>query len=243
MASTSLQEKKVVIIGGASGIGFAVAQAALEDGASVVVASSQAANVDAAVGRLGAGSEGGAVDVRNEADVARFFTEVGAFDHLVFTAGDWGARGGGSLHELDLAAAGAAFTVRFWGAVAAIKHGCRQIAENGSITLTDGMIAHRPWKGAAVASAMAGAIEHLTAGLAVDLAPVRVNAVCPGLVMTDRIRLAPAKQRERLTRFTDGQPLARAAEPAEVAQAYLYLMRGGYTTGQVLRVDGGRSVV
>jgi NAD(P)-dependent dehydrogenase (short-subunit alcohol dehydrogenase family) len=240
MAATSLRSKTVVIVGGTSGIGFAVAQAALEEGAKVVVASSKAENVEGAVARLGEGAQGWAVDVNDEAGLAAFFQRLGGFDHLVYTAGDWTGFRGGPLRDLDLTAANAAFTVRFWGALAAIKHGLGKIAEGGSITLTDGMMAHRPMKGAALSTAMLGAIEHLTRGLAVDLAPVRVNAVCPGLVLTDRTRGMPE---EMIQRYTAAQPLARGAEPAEVAQAYLYLMRAGYTTGQVLKVDGGRSVV
>jgi len=248
MSASPLHSQKVVIIGGTSGIGFAVAQAALAEGAQVVVASSQAANVEASVSGLGEGAQGSrvtgaSVNVRDEADVARLFEGVGALHHLVFTAGDWGAFGGGRLADTDLSAAAAAFTIRFWGALAAIKHASPLIADGGSITLTDGMIAHRPRKGAAIASAMAGAVEHLTRALAVDLAPVRVNAVCPGLVLTDNNKAVPPERQQRLLRMTEGQPLARGAEPWEVAQAYLYLMRGGYTTGQVLLVDGGRSVV
>ncbi len=88
---------------------------------------------------------------------------------------------------------------------------------------------------------MAGGIEHLARALAVDLAPVRVNAVCPGPILTDLLKRAPA---DRLRRFIGpDQPLPRAGTPEEVAEAYLYLMRGGYTTGQVMLVDGGRSVV
>jgi len=130
--------------------------------------------------------------------------------------------------------------VRFWGALSAAKHGCRTIAEGGSITLTGGLLAHRPMKGAPLATMVAGAIEHLTRALAVDLAPVRVNAVCPGIVLSERTKQLPE---ERLRMFTARLPLARGGEPAEAAQAYLYLMRGGYTTGQVLLVDGGGSVV
>jgi len=242
MKTNSLHEKKVVVIGGTSGIGMAIAAAALDEGARVVVASSQQANVQGALKRLGDGATGFAVDVKDEGSVASFFKEVGPFDHLAFTAGDWGGGlgFGGSARELDLAAAQAAFTVRFWGALAVVKHGSRTIADGGSITLTDGMLAHRPRKGAPAVTAMAGAIEHLTRALAVDLAPVRVNAVCPGLVMTEHTSQLPEQVRRT---FTARLPLARGAEPAEVAEAYLYLMRGGYTTGQVLLVDGGGSVV
>jgi len=240
MAANSLSGKRVVVIGGASGIGFAVAKAALEEGARIVVASSQSANVEAAAARLGEGTVGSAVDVTDEAAVAAFFEGLGAFDHLVFTAGDWAGGFGSPLAQFDLAAAKTTLGVRFWGAIIAVKHACGAIAKDGSITLTDGMLAHRPMKGAALATAMSGALEHLTRALAVELAPVRVNAVCPGLVLTDRNRAMPDAM---VKRFTDGQPLARAAEPAEVAQAYIYAMRAGYTTGQVLMVDGGRWVV
>lgn len=239
-SSMSLDGQCVVVIGGASGIGFAVAAAARDDGARVVIASSQEANVQAALERLGGGATGFAVDVNDEASIAGFFERLGPFDHLAFTAGDWGGSMFAPARDLDLATAQAAFAVRFWGALAVVKHGCRTIAQGGSITLTGGMLAHRPMKGAPVSTAVVGAIEHLTRGLAVDLAPVRVNAVCPGIVLTERTKLLPE---DLLRTFTARLPLPRGADPAEAAEAYLYLMRGGYTTGQVLMVDGGGSVV
>jgi NAD(P)-dependent dehydrogenase (short-subunit alcohol dehydrogenase family) len=244
MTAGPLHGKKVVVIGGTSGIGFAVARGALIEGAAVIVASSGAANVEAAMKKLGDGAAGSAVNVRDEADVAAFFDRTGAFDHLVFTAGDWGFVRGGPLRDLDLGGAGAGFEVRFWGALRAIKHASEHIAPGGSITLTDGVVAHRPPKGAALASAMAGAIEHLVRALAIDLAPVRVNAVCPGLVLTEVWNSIPADQRdERIRQMTARQPLPRGGDPAELAEAYLYLMRGSFTTGQVLIVDGGMSLV
>jgi NAD(P)-dependent dehydrogenase (short-subunit alcohol dehydrogenase family) len=210
----------------------------------VVVGSSNPQNVEAAVGRLGAGASGHAVDVKTEADVEAFFDKAGALDHLVFTAGDWGGRGARPLAETNFDQAEALFAVRFWGALAAIKHATPRMPENGSVTLTNGMIAHRPRRGTPISTAMAGAIEHLVRGLAVDLAPIRVNAVCPAAIRTDVWNSIPADQREaRLAEMTRRQPLARIGEPEEVAEAYLYLMRGGYTTGQVLLVDGGTSVV
>ena len=240
----SFRAKRAVIIGGTSGIGFAVAEALLNEHAEVLVVSSKKERVEAAVKRLANGARGFAVDVRNEEEISQFFSRLGAFDHLVYTAGDWGAMAGGSVADIDIAKAGAVFAIRFWGALTAIKHAHKSIAPNGSITLTDGMIAHRPRKGAALSTAMAGAIEHLTRGLAVDLAPVRVNAVCPGGVRTEVWNSIPEEKREeRFRRMTERLPISRIGEPEEIAQAYLYLMRGGYTTGQVLYVDGGMSVV
>jgi len=237
---SSLESKRVVVIGGATGIGFAVAEAALAEGARVVVASSREENVQAAVKRLGDGATGSVVDVREEASVAAFFEKLGAFDHLAITAGDWGGGFGSPIRDLDLAAAKARVEVRFWGAALAIKYGCRTIAQDGSITLTGGMLAHRPMKGAPFATAFGGATEHLARALAVDLAPVRVNAVVPGLVLTDQVKQMPEAMRQM---FTARLPLPRGASPAECAQAYIYCMRGGYTTGQALMVDGGGFVV
>jgi NAD(P)-dependent dehydrogenase (short-subunit alcohol dehydrogenase family) len=238
--SVSLEGQTVVVIGGASGIGLGVAKAALAEGAKVVIGSSQAENVERAAAILGGSASGAVINVVDEASVAAFFERLTGLDHLVFTAGDWGANRGGPPRDIDLAGAQAAFAVRFWGALAAVKYASRIIAPTGSITLTDGMMAHRPMKGAAVSTAMLGAIEHLTQGLAVDLAPVRVNCVCPGLILTERnSQMRP----DMLQAYTARSPLARPGATAEVAEAYLYLMRAGYTTGQTLRVDGGGSVV
>lgn len=240
-----MKDSRIVVIGGTSGIGFAVAQRGLSEDAQVIVGSSNPDNVDSAVERLGSGASGHTIDVRDEASVAAFFERAGAFEHLVYTAGDWGAiRKGGTIADLDLDNAKDIFTVRFWGALTAIKYAQAQIATAGSITLTDGAIAHRPRKGAPVNTAMAGAVEHLTRSLAVELAPLRVNAVCPGYVLTEVWNSIPEDAREEQIRnMTQRQPLPRAAEPSEVAEAYLYLMRGTFSTGQVLIVDGGMTLI
>ena len=245
MTSPILHGRRVVVIGGSSGIGFAVAERAIREGAHVFVGSSSAARVEDAVKRLGPAASGAAVDAREETSLSAFFERSGSFDHLVFTAGDWPAlRRPGAIAELDLQGAAAIFTVRFWGALAAIKHAHGRISPSGSITLTNGVVAHRPRKGAALATAMAGAIEHLTRALAVDLAPVRVNAVCPGLILTEVWNSIPEEQRaEQLRRMTARLPLPRAGEPDEVAEAYLHLMCATYSTGQVLVVDGGKTLV
>jgi NAD(P)-dependent dehydrogenase (short-subunit alcohol dehydrogenase family) len=239
-----LDGKRIVIIGGSSGIGLAVAKGAIAEGAEVVVGSSQAGNVETATRQLGNRASGHAINVRDEDTVAAFFGQAGAFDHLVFTAGDWGGRGPRVMTETDFAKAADLYAVRHWGALATIKFGLPQMREGGSITLTNGMIAHRPRKGTALSTAMAGGIEHLTRGLAVDLAPIRVNAVCPGAIRTEVWNSIPAETREeRFREMSARLPIARIGEPNEVAEAYLYLMKAGYTTGQVLLVDGGGSVV
>ena len=104
----------MVVIGGASGVGFAVAAAALEAGAEVVVGSSQTLRIEAAAEKLGRGAKGFTVDVREEASVAAFFDAAGPFDHLVFTAGDWGHLLG-PTRDLDVEASKARMEVRFLG--------------------------------------------------------------------------------------------------------------------------------
>jgi len=234
-----LDGTKVVVIGGASGVGFAVAAAAMEAGAEVVVGSSQAARIEAAAQKLGRGAKGLTVDVRDEASVAAFFEAVGPFDHLAFTAGDWGHMFG-AIRDLDIESSKSRIEVRFWGAARAAKHALRQIANTGSITLTGGMLAHRPRPGAPLITASAHSTEGLAIGLARDIAPVRVNAVCLGLILSEQVQ---GMGEVMITGYTANLPLPRAGTVEEAAEAYLYLMRATYVTGQVVRVDGGGSLV
>jgi NAD(P)-dependent dehydrogenase (short-subunit alcohol dehydrogenase family) len=237
----NLKGQRVLVIGGTSGIGFAVAKAALDDGAEVTIASSSADRVRRGTERLGGGL-GVQLDVTDEAAVEAFFSTCGGFDHIAFTAADWGQVSHAPFPQTDLRAAAGLFQVRFWGALAIAKHGAAQVAPGGSITFTNGMAAHRPQKGLAVATAMAGAIEHLVLGLAVELAPVRVNGVCPGAIRTEAWDDVPEDFRRFQEARLAGQLVPRAGAPEEAAEAYLYLMRGTYTTGQVLRVEGGWSL-
>jgi NAD(P)-dependent dehydrogenase (short-subunit alcohol dehydrogenase family) len=234
-ATMSLDGIRVVVIGGATGVGFGIAELASELGATIVIGSNNEAKISVAVERLH-NATGRTVDLRDEASVAGFFEELGAFDHLAITAGDWGGPMFVSARDLDLTQTRDLLNVRFWGALAAVKHGSRMIAQNGSITLTSGIIAHRPRKGTPVAAAVAGAIEHLACGLAMDLAPVRVNAVSLGLVLTDIVKQMPES---RMQAMVAPLPIPRGATPAEAAKAYVYFMLNDYATGQILPVEGG----
>jgi NAD(P)-dependent dehydrogenase (short-subunit alcohol dehydrogenase family) len=236
-----LKGARVLVIGGASGIGFAVAQSAIAEGAQVTIASTDLARLKTAAMRLD-DAEIARLNVTEESSVQEFFQAPRSFGHIVFTAGDWGTVRRGALADLELAAAETLFRVRFWGAVAVAKHGARCMPTGGSITLTGGMSAHRPQKGSVIATAMAGAVEHLTLGLAVELAPIRVNAVSPGAIRTEVWETFPANLREAEFARIERQVLPRIGEAEEAAEAYLYLMRGGYTTGQVLYVEGGSAL-
>ncbi len=231
----SLAGRRVIVIGGATGIGFGVAELARAQGAAVVIGSTTESSVTAAIDRL-PGATGHIVDLRDEASVAGFFRALGAFDHLAITAGDWGGPMFVSSRDIDLTEARALLDVRFWGALAAVKHGCHTIAQDGSISLTSGILSQRPTRGAPMPTAVAGAIEHLVRGLALDLAPVRVNTVSPGFTLTDQTK----KMGEAMLQSIVAKlPIPRAASPAETAKAYIYLMLNDYATGQTLPVDGG----
>ena len=239
---SSLQDKRVVVVGGSSGIGLAVAQQAASQGAKVVIVSSNAERIQQAVEFISGEAQGQAVDVADEAAVATFFAKLGSFDHLVFTAGD-------SLHLHDLAVtdlqqARHAFELRYWSALAAVKYGSPHIRKGGSIVLTTGIAGLRPQKGWVIAASVCGTIEALTRALAIELAPIRVNAVSPGVVRTNLWQAMSAPERERLFESVGKSlPVGRVGEASDIAQAYLFLMQEGFATGQTVVVDGGTVLV
>jgi NAD(P)-dependent dehydrogenase (short-subunit alcohol dehydrogenase family) len=237
-----LQGQRIVVVGGTSGIGLAVAEGSAREGAQVVVASRRPESVEAAVKLLGDGTEGHVLDATGEDAVRGFFERIGAYDHLVYTAGESLLLE--PLAEADVARARRFLDTRLWGAYTAVKYGAASIRPGGSVVLTTGTAGRRPIPGSSAASALCGAMESLTRALAVELAPVRVNAVSPGLVRTELWRELPRADREGLFRSSaESLPVGRVGEPADVAEAYVYLMRGGYSTGSVVVVDGGGTLV
>jgi NAD(P)-dependent dehydrogenase (short-subunit alcohol dehydrogenase family) len=243
----TLNGKRIVVLGGSSGIGLATAQAAAREGAAVVIVSSRKARVDQALATLPAGTEGqvhegAAVDLTDEKAVRALFAKLGSFDHLVFTAGETLQLG--SLAHTDVEAARRFFGLRYWGAFVAAKYGSGSIRPGGSIVFTSGLAGQRPHAGWALGASICSAMEGLTRALAVELAPIRVNIVSPGVVKTPLWAEMTDKDREALYRQTEEKLLVgHVGEPAEIAEAYLYLMRQTYGTGQVLPVDGGGALV
>ena len=236
--NSELSEKRIVVLGGSSGIGLAVAQQVVAQGARAIIASSNAERVKQAVATLDGKAEGHALDLSNERDIQNFFQKIGDFDHLVFTAGDTL-----QLNELaatDLAKARHAFELRFWAVLAAVKHASAHIREGGSIVLTTGVAGERPHKGWTLAASVCGAIVALTRALAVELAPIRVNAVSPGVVRTNLWDNMQEQDREAMYKNVGNHLLVgRVGEASEIARAYLFLMQEGYSTGQTVVVDGG----
>ena len=233
-----LAGKHVVIIGGSSGMGLATAASAAGAGAKVTIASSDQSRLDAALAALPGGCNGVVVDARSEASVAEALAGIGELDHLVYTAGN--SVTPRPLAKVSLDEARRLFDVRFWGAVAAVRHAAPRIKAGGSIVLTSGTVAVRPAAGAALMAGGAAAIEGLTRGLAVELAPVRVNAVRPGAVHTPMWDVAPEPQRSALLGALADRTITKTVgEPGQIAAAHLYLMDNRFVTGTVLTVDGG----
>jgi NAD(P)-dependent dehydrogenase (short-subunit alcohol dehydrogenase family) len=234
--------KRIVIIGGTSGLGFATAELALARGASVLVASRGQDAVDKAVTALGEQAEGRTLDVTDEGSVRDFFAASGDFDHLVYTAGE--PLMNATLADTDIEAARKFFAIRYFGALTAAKYGAPHVLPGGSITLTSGIASTRPQGGTVVVSSVLSAIEGMTRALALELAPVRVNAVVPSIIRTEMWDGLPAAAREGLyASVASSLPLGRVGERHDVAEAYAYLMTNPHTTGTLLTVDGGAVLV
>lgn len=239
---TTLAGKRVVVLGGTSGIGLGTAEAVAKAGALITVVSSSQQKVDEALTILPEGSNGFVADLGNEKQIAQLFEKIGKFDHLVFTAGD--SLKFSDLPGLNIEEAKQSFNLRFWGAIMAAKHAAPLIKTGGSITLTTGALGQRPRKGTVVIAGMASAIDGLTRALAVELAPVRVNAVCSGTVRTNLLSNLSTADREVFFSQVGSKLLTgKVGNPKDLAEAYLYLMRGSFTTGQVIVVDGGSVLV
>jgi NAD(P)-dependent dehydrogenase (short-subunit alcohol dehydrogenase family) len=233
-----LRGQRAVVLGGTSGIGLATAQAVACHGAEVTVVSRRPASVERALADLPSGTRGLVADLTDPAQVCRLFDELGSINHLVFTAGEPLALM--DLDALDLATARQFFDLRYFGALWAAHAAARHLRPGGSITLTSGTAACRPGPGWAVASSICGAIESLTRALAVELAPIRVNAVAPGVVRSPLWDSMTQASREQLYSDTAAAiPAGRVGEPGDIALAYLCCVTQPYATGSILTVDGG----
>ncbi|OOQ59187.1 SDR family oxidoreductase [Mucilaginibacter pedocola] len=237
-----LKGKKVILFGASSGIGLATAKAAAAEGAHVVIVSSNRERIDKALTQLPQGSEGHALDLSKEENIKTFFKGIGAFDHLVYTAGENLSLN--TIGKTNIDDARSFFSVRFWAAFAAVKYGSPLINAGGSICLISGTASLRPGSGWGVASAICAAMEGFVRAMAVELAPIRVNAVVPGVIKTPMWDSMPAEQREGLYRSAEeGLLLKRVGEPEDVAEAFIYLMKQRFGTGQCVVVDGGTVLV
>ncbi len=241
-AKGTLQGKIVVVMGGSSGIGLATAKAAAIEGSQVTIVSSNEQRLNHALAQLPANCAARVVDLSKEDNIKSFFEQNENFDHLVYTAGENIVLN--QLKDTDLDKARQYLMIRYWGAVASVKYAAPYLNKGGSITLTSGIASCRPGKGWWLGSSITSAMEGYTRAMAVELAPVRVNAVSPGVVRTNLWDSIPEVEREKYyTTVGNSLLVERVGEAEDIAQTYLYLMQQHFGTGQVIFVDGGAVLV
>lgn len=242
---TSLVDKKVVVVGGSSGIGLGVAEAALRTGAQVVIVGRSAEKLQAAKRALDADGRLTSIvgDMTNEAEIARMFGEVGAFDHLVSTAGT--PPPGDPIGQTDMDFVRGFVDNKLIGAVMLAKHAVPGLKAAGSMTFTSGINKDKPpIPGGAVVSAIAGSFSYFARALALELGPTRVNVVSPGWVDTPMWdELVGEAKSGFFAEMGARLPAKEIPTAAAVAAAYIYLMESDFTTGETLRIDGGHSLI
>lgn len=232
-----LQGKRIVIIGGSSGIGLATAKMAAAEGALVVLASRSLEKLDKAKAEIPGRVEVFTVDIREENSVKQLFDAVGEFDHLTTPGGELVS---GRFLDLDIQDAKKAFDSKFWGQYQAAKYGAPKIRTGGSITLFSGANSQRPARQASVRAAVNSAIEGLARALATELSPIRVNVISPGIVDTPLHNHMKKEQKEALFKSVSASlPAKRVGKAEDIAQTVMYLMTNGFTSGSTLFVDGG----
>lgn len=247
-----LSSPRILVFGGTSGIGFCIAEAALEHGASVVISGSRAPKLSTAIERLKTSYPdfvdrvtGHTCDLSDasalEQNIKSLFQSIDApINHIAFTAGD--AISVTPVSEATVENIQAAGVVRFLAPLmlAKVAPAYMPSSPDSSITLTSGSNTTKPSPGWTILAAWGAGIEGMGRGLAVDLAPVRVNVVSPGAVNTE---LFDGMPEEAIESFRKATKTGRVGRPEDVAEAYLYCMRDGFVTGTLVSSDGGRLLV
>jgi NAD(P)-dependent dehydrogenase (short-subunit alcohol dehydrogenase family) len=241
----SISNQKILIVGGGSGMGLALARRCVEAGATVTIAGRGEQRLQQAREALGnpTNLKVSVADIAREDQVADLFARIGGLDHIVSTAADiQGAYR--LLPELDLKVAQRVVESKVYGPLLLAKHGAPRLAGAGSMTFVSGIAAHRPAARGSVVAAINAALEGLVRALAVELAPIRVNAVSPGWVDTEIwAQVAGDRKAETLAAMAERLPVGRVGRPDDIADAIAFLIGNGFTTGTTLHVEGGHRLV
>ncbi|MGE0094954.1 MAG: SDR family oxidoreductase [Alphaproteobacteria bacterium] len=238
-----LAGQRVVIVGGTSGIGLATAHLAIAQGAKVVVASRSAERLKAAKAELGPNAEALRLDATKAKNAAAFFKKVGKFHHLtvlVPAAGDPRVqRKIGPLARMDLSTAHQVMENKFWTSMICAQAALPYLARTGSITFCSGVSPRKALPGYWASTAAIAALEGVFRALAVEIAPIRVNCVGPGIIATPVLNAFAPQRLKAWNKLIKRQPVGRMGTADEVAQAMVYCMTNGFTTGALIEIDGG----
>lgn len=236
-----LTDFDVTVFGAGSGIGLAVAETAGEAGARVRAVSRTGDKLERAFAGRGVAAQTHAVDVTDTEALDALLEDVGELGHVVVCVGGDGAQG--PFESYDEATLRRAFESKFWAYLKILWRVRDRLAANGSVTLVTGRAATKPMVGMSGLAAVNGALEGMVGPLALEWAPVRVNAVSPGLIDTPYWRKMPADAVERMYRsIAERSPAKRVGEPVDVARAVLAVLGNDFLTGIVLPCDGGLGV-
>ena len=228
-----LAGKTVVVVGGSSGIGLATAELAKSQGADVIISSRNTERLNAAAAKLGVKAI--AADVTSDESVASLFQSCGPVDHVVVSAAQLRT---GPFKTVSMDDVRGTMESKFWGAWRVARSA--EIRAGGSLTLVSGFLSVRPRPNSAIIGAANGALESLARSLALDLAPVRVNAVSPGIIDTPiRAAMPEEARREMLAKTAAGLPVGRVGTGDDIARQILAFMTIGFATGSIVYVDGG----
>ncbi len=231
-----LAGKKVVVVGGSSGIGLSTAELASREGADVIIASRSATKLDSIAERLNAIAI--PTDVTSDDSVANLFKASGPVDHVVVTAAQLRT---GPFKTVAMEDVRSTLESKLWGAWRVAQ--AAQFRPGGSLTLVSGFLSVRPRPNSAIVSVANGAVESLARALALELAPVRVNCVSPGIIDTPiRAAMPEDARKDMLAKAAASLPVGRVGLGEDIAQQILAFMRNGFATGSIVYLDGGALV-
>ena len=233
--AASLKDRTVLVVGRAGGIARAAAESAHEAGARVVAAGRDQAALESAYD--GMDITGEYVDLTDEASIDALGERLGTVDHVVSTPS---ARAKGRLADLDREAVRTAFDTKVIGPIMLAKHLTPRMPPEGSLLFFSGDTAVRPSAGFLAVAGTNGAVDSVIRSLAVEVAPIRVNAISPGTIDSGAWdALGEQAKAEFFRNLSAANPARRVGTVGDVAQAVLFALTTTFLTGVTLPVDGG----
>lgn len=232
-----LNGKKAIVLGGTSGIGLATTKQLDEAGVQVVAASRSSSNAELAESSTSEHVSVHQVDVLDREGLSELFKSQAPYDMLVNCA-TGGARVSGPFLQMDLDGFQGSFR-KLWGYVNSVRLGTEYLTEDGSIVLVSGFPARKSNPGSSAISTVGNAVEGFVRAIAPEIAPRRINIVCPGLIDTPMFAQQGEERQQFLSRATANTLIPRAGTAEEVAAAIVFCLQNGYMTGGTIDIEGG----